>query len=369
MLEFHPLTVTSIEKIAEDAVCISLVIPPALQQVFTFHAGQYVPLRRTIDGREERRTYSIVTAPGGTVLKLGVRVQTNGRMSEELAGSLRAGEALEVGSPTGRFRTQVDPARALSYVAFAAGSGITPVLSLASDVLAREPASRFTLIYGNRSMSRTMFLEETLALKNRYLDRFAVHFVMSREPQQTAVLNGRIDGPKVRELARRLDDVATADEYFVCGPGNMVEEVRAAIKDINGNAPVRSERFATAGRPAAVDTAAVDTVRPAAGAVATAAAAPELLATVSVTMDGRRRTFPMAPGDVSVLDAAERAGLELPFSCRSGICATCRVRCVAGKVDMMHNIALAQWELDAGFILCCQARPTTAILELSYDEK
>jgi ring-1,2-phenylacetyl-CoA epoxidase subunit PaaE len=362
MLEFHPLTVTSIEKIAEDAVCISLVIPPALQQVFTFHAGQYVPLRRTIDGREERRTYSIVTAPGGAVLKLGVRVQTNGRMSEELAGSLRAGEALEVGSPTGRFRTQVDPARALSYVAFAAGSGITPVLSLASDVLAREPASRFTLIYGNRSMSRTMFLEETLALKNRYLDRFAVHFVMSREPQQTAVLNGRIDGPKVRELARRLDDVATADEYFVCGPGNMVEEVRAAIKDINGNAPVRSERFATAGRPAAVDTA-----RPAAGAVA--AAAPELLATVSVTMDGRRRTFPMAPGDASVLDAAERAGLELPFSCRSGICATCRVRCVAGKVDMMHNIALAQWELDAGFILCCQARPTTATLELSYDEK
>jgi len=364
MLEFHPLTVTSIEKIAEDAVCISLVIPPALQHVFTFHAGQYVPLRRTIGGREERRTYSIVTAPGGALLKLGVRIQANGRMSGELAGSLRAGEALEVGSPTGRFRTQVDPTRALSYVAFAAGSGITPVLSLASDILAREPASRFTLIYGNRSMSRTMFLEETLALKNRYLGRFAVHFVMSREPQHTAVLNGRIDGPKVRELARRLDEVATADEYFVCGPGTMVEEVRAAIKDINGKAPVRSERFATAGRLAAVDT-----VRPAAGAVATTAAAPELLATVSVTMDGRRRTFPMAPGDASVLDAAERAGLELPFSCRSGICATCRVRCVAGKVDMMHNIALAQWELDAGFILCCQARPTTGTLELSYDEK
>jgi ring-1,2-phenylacetyl-CoA epoxidase subunit PaaE len=364
MLEFHPLTVTSIDRIAEDAVCISLAIPPALQQTFTFHAGQYVPLRRTIDGREERRTYSIVTAPGGALLKLGVRVQTNGRMSGELAGSLRAGEALAVGSPTGRFRTQVDPARALSYVAFAAGSGITPVLSLASDILAREPASRFTLIYGNRSISRTMFLEETLALKNRYLGRFAVHFVMSREPQQTAVLNGRIDGPKVRELARRLDDVAAADEYFVCGPGNMVEEVRAAINDINGNAPVRSERFAAAGRLAAAET-----VRQAFAAVAGAAAAPELLATVSVTMDGRRRTFPMAPGDASVLDAAERAGLELPFSCRSGICATCRVRCVAGKVDMMHNIALAQWELDAGFILCCQARPTTGTLELSYDEK
>jgi ring-1,2-phenylacetyl-CoA epoxidase subunit PaaE len=359
MLEFYPLTVASIEKVAEDAVCISLLVPPTLKEVFAFHAGQYVPLRRTIDGREERRTYSIVTAPGGTVLKLGVRVQPNGRMSGELAGSLRAGESLEVGSPTGRFRTHIDPVRAFSYVAFAAGSGITPVLSLAADVLARESASRFTLIYGNRSMSRTMFLEETLALKNRYLGRFAVHFVMSREPQHTAVLNGRIDGDKVRELARRVDGIATADEYFVCGPGSMAEEVRTAIKDINGNAPVRCERFATAASP----------VRPAAGAMAAAAAPQELLATVSVTMDGRRRTFPMAPGDVSVLDAAERAGLELPFSCRSGICATCRVRVVAGKVDMMHNIALAPWELEAGFILCCQARPTTGMLELSYDEK
>jgi ring-1,2-phenylacetyl-CoA epoxidase subunit PaaE len=359
MLEFYPLKVASIEKVAEDAVCISLVVPPALQEVFAFHAGQYLPLRRTIDGREERRTYSIVTAPGGAHLKLGVRVQTHGRMSGDLAGSLRAGESLEVGTPAGRFRTHIDPKRALSYVAFASGSGITPVLSLAADVLAREPASRFTLIYGNRSMSRTMFLEETLALKNRYLGRFAVHFIMSREPQQTAVLNGRIDRAKVQELARQLDGVATADEYFVCGPGSMVEEVRAAIKDINGSAPVRCERFATAASP----------VRPASGAVATAALAEELLATVSVTMDGRRRTFPMAPGDASVLDAAERAGLELPFSCRSGICATCRVRCVAGKVDMMHNIALAPWELDAGFILCCQARPTTGTLELSYDEK
>ena len=359
MPEFYPLTVASIEKVAEDAVCISLVVPPTLKEVFAFHAGQYLPLRRTIDGREERRTYSIVTAPGGTVLKLGVRVQPNGRMSGELASSLRAGESLEVGSPTGRFRTHIDPKRALSYVAFAAGSGITPVLSLAADVLAREPASRFMLIYGNRSMSRTMFLEETLALKNRYLGRFAVHFVMSREPQHTAVLNGRIDGAKVRELARQMDGIAAADEYFVCGPGSMAEEVRAALKDINGNAPVRCERFASAASPG----------RQAARAVPTAAAAQELLATVSVTMDGRRRTFPMAPGDASVLDAAERAGLELPFSCRSGICATCRVRVVEGKVDMMHNIALAPWELEAGFILCCQARPTTGLLELSYDEK
>jgi ring-1,2-phenylacetyl-CoA epoxidase subunit PaaE len=359
MPEFYSLRVASIEKAAEDAVCISLVVPPSLQQVFAFHAGQYVPLRRRIDGREERRTYSMVAAPGGPLLKLGVRVQPHGRVSGDLAGSLRAGDSLEVGSPLGRFRTQTDPGRVFSYVAFAAGSGITPVLSLAADILAREPASRFTLIYGNRSMARTMFLEEILALKNRYLGRFAVYFVMSREPQHTAVLNGRIDGAKVRELARQVDGVATADEYFVCGPGSMAEEIRAAIQQVNGNAPVRCERFAAGASP----------VHPAADAVPTAVAAQELLATVSVTMDGRTRTFPMAPGDASVLEAAERAGLELPFSCRSGICATCRVRVLQGQVTMMHNIALAPWELEAGFILCCQARPTTGVLELSYDEK
>jgi ring-1,2-phenylacetyl-CoA epoxidase subunit PaaE len=358
MLKFHPLTVTAVERVAEDAVCISMAVPPALREEFAFQAGQYVTVRRGVDGREERRTYSIVTAPGGEILKLGIRLQPNGRMSGELGASVHAGDVLDVGTPMGRFRTDIDPARAHSYVAFAAGSGITPVLSLASDILAREPRSRFTLIYGNRSISRTMFLEETLALKNRYLDRFAVHFVMSREPQQSKMLNGRIDAAKVRELARQISGLATADEYFVCGPGSMVEELRTVLKDINGGAPVRFERFATAGGPTAANEA-----------VVVAASAREHLATISVTMDGRRRTFPMAPEDASVLDAAERAGLDLPFSCRSGICATCRVRVVEGNVVMAHNIALADWELAAGFVLCCQSRPTTAALELSYDEK
>ena len=204
MLSFHALKVASVERIAEDAVCVTLEVPPTLRDTFAFHAGQYVTVRRKIGDREERRTYSIVTAPGGTTLKLGVRVQTGGRMSGEIATQLRAGDLLDVGTPMGRFRTAISPERELAYVAFAAGSGITPVLSLAADILAKEPRSRFTLIYGNRSVSRTMFLEQTLALKNRYIDRFSVHFVMSREPQQSQLLNGRIDGEKVRELARHI---------------------------------------------------------------------------------------------------------------------------------------------------------------------
>jgi ring-1,2-phenylacetyl-CoA epoxidase subunit PaaE len=367
MLSFHPLEVVSVDRTAEDAVCLTLAIPRALRDQFQHHAGQYVTVRRTIGGIEERRTYSIVTAPGGSVLRLGVREQAGGRMSRELAARMRAGDTLEVGTPIGRFRTAVDPARTLSYVAFTSGSGITPVLSLATDILAREPQSRFTLIYGNRNIARTMFLEETLALKNRYLGRFSVYFVMSREPQHAVLMNGRIDAAKVEAMAREIPGVASADEYFICGPGGMVDEVRDAVKRLNCAAPIRFERFAAATRAVGA-AAAGPPIRPDA-VQAPEADVRDVLATISVVMDGRRRNFFMARTDASVLDAAERAGLELPFSCRAGICATCRTRIVAGEADMAHNIALEPWEIDAGFVLCCQARPTTPSLELSYDEK
>lgn len=358
-LSFHPLKVVSVERAAEDATCVTVEVPRTLRETFAHHAGQYVTVRRTIQGRDERRTYSIVTAPGTGMLKLGVRTQTGGLMSSDLASNLRAGDMLEVGTPMGRFRTAIDPERELSYVAFAAGSGITPVLSLATDILGKEPRSRFTLVYGNRSIARTMFLEETLALKNRYLDRLSLHFVMSREPQHTELLNGRIDGKKVIELAQQLPEINCADEYLICGPGDMVDEVRNALKALNGTAPIRFERFATANsRPLEILVKAPDAPAP-----------QEVLATVTITMDGRRRSFPMAPSDPSVLDAAERAGLELPFSCRSGICATCRARITEGAAVMTHNIALERWETDAGFVLCCQARPTTPTLDISYDQK
>jgi ring-1,2-phenylacetyl-CoA epoxidase subunit PaaE len=364
VLSFHPLEVRAVERIAEDAVCVTVAVPEPLRAQFAHHAGQYVSVRRIIDGQEERRTYSIVTPPGRPFIRIGVREQFGGRMSRELAAHLKPGDTLEVGTPLGRFRTAVDPARARSYVAFAAGSGITPVLSLAQDILEREPSSRFTLIYGNRNTARAMFLEDTLALKNRYLGRFCVYFVMSREPQHTLLLNGRIDAAKVEALAREIVGVGTADEYFVCGPGAMVEEVREALQRVNPEAPVRIERFLS-GEAAR---------RPVAGAVNGAAegagAAPrEVLSSISLLMDGRRRTFTMAPQDKSVLDAAERAGIELPFSCRAGICATCRTKVKSGAVEMAHNIALEPWEVDAGFVLCCQARPTTPSLEISYDEK
>jgi ring-1,2-phenylacetyl-CoA epoxidase subunit PaaE len=376
VLRFHPLEVAAVDRIAEEAICLTFAIPSELREQFRHDAGQYVTVRRSLEGREERRTYSIVTAPGGSTLRLGIREQAGGRMSRELATRVRPGDKLEVGTPIGRFRTALDPARTRSYVAFAAGSGITPVLSLATDILAREPHSRFTLIYGNRCTARAMFLEDTLALKNRHLGRFSVYFVMSREPQHTHLLNGRIDAAKVEALAREISDIGAADEYFVCGPGSMVGEVHGALRGLNEAAPVRIERFTTAPDAARTLDAASGATAPGAmrgpdpkSAPAGRDAPKEVLATISVTMDGRRRTFAMAPDDGSVLEAAERAGLELPFSCRSGICATCRTKIVAGAAVMAHNIALEPWETKAGFVLCCQARPTTPSLELSYDEK
>jgi len=358
MFKFRALNVASVTRIAEDAVCIALEVPEAFAADFTFHAGQYVTVRRRIGARDERRTYSIVNAPGEKGLRLGVRVHPNGAMSRHLATEIQAGEPLEIGTPLGQFRTAIDPRRSRTYTAFAAGSGITPVLSMAAEILAREPHSRFTLFYGNRSIERTMFLEDIMALKSRHMHRFAAHFIMSREPQHSAWLNGRIDGGKVRELARCLPEIAAADEYLVCGPGEMVDEVRGVLEELNAAAPIRFERFAMSGaKPMEIltkgDTRTAD----------------EVLAMISVTMDGRRRTFPMSPNDSSVLNAAERAGIELPFSCRAGICATCRTRVTDGAAVMKHNIGLERWEVDAGFVLCCQARPTTPTLAISYDEK
>jgi ring-1,2-phenylacetyl-CoA epoxidase subunit PaaE len=378
-VRFHPLSVVQVERAAEDAVCVSLRVPAELRAEFDFHAGQYLTVRRPIEGRNEQRTYSIVSPPGSVLLKIGVRAQHGGRMSQELAHRVRPGDVLEVGTPLGRFRTSVDAARVRSYVALAAGSGITPVLSLATHILEREPGSRFLLIYGNRTTASTMFLEETLALKNRFLGRFSVYFIMSREPQDAALMNGRIDREKIEALAVRIPDLARADEYFLCGPAGMVESVKPALAAMNPDAPVRIERFGAAtavGVVAPPARAAADAdfapSAPPVSAPSAPRAAPEPslpLARIEILMDGRRRSFTMAADDESVLVAAERAGLHLPFSCRSGICATCRARITQGAAVMRHNIALEPWEVETGFVLCCQARPTTPTLDLSYDEK
>ena len=352
MLTFHPLELRSRTPIAEDAVCLEFRPPPALADAYRFEAGQHLAVRATLAGRELRRTYSIVSPVGGE-LRIGVRVQ--GEMSRYLADRLQVGDTLEALEPSGRFRPTIEPDRAKSYVALAAGSGITPVLSIVATLLATEPKSRVLLIYGNRAIGRTMFLDDVLALKDRYLGRLTVHCVMSQEPQDVELFNGRIDAARLRDFARTEFDPRRTDEFFLCGPGTMVKELAAALKDLGATGRIHVERFAVDGAARAATTEAAN-------------AAVDRGAEVAVTIDGRQRAFRMATGR-TILESAEAAGLVLPYSCRAGVCSTCRTKVVSSTVAMDRNQALEDWEVQAGFVLCCQARPTSDRVELSYDEK
>ncbi|HEX2493066.1 MAG TPA: 2Fe-2S iron-sulfur cluster-binding protein [Steroidobacter sp.] len=358
MLKFHPLKVTSRTEVAEDAVCISFETPPELRDFYRFEAGQHLAIRLPIAGGEVRRTYSIVSPMGGADLRIGVRVQPGGQGSSWLAKSLQVGDTLEVLTPNGSFHTRIEPQRAKRYVAFAAGSGITPVLSIMATVLAQEPHSRFILFYGNRTTASTMFLEEVLALKNRYPARFSVHCLMSQEPQDIALLNGRLDREKIRKLASVFFRVDAVDEYFVCGPGTMVEDATQTLRELGAAGKIHTELFATSGRSPEIPSGRDKVSRH-----------KHETTQVTVVMDGRRRTFSMpSDGVQSVLDAAARVGVELPYSCRAGVCSTCRARVVKGAVRMDRNQALEDWEVEGGYVLCCQSHPTTPELELTYDE-
>lgn len=373
MLKFHPLTLTARADTAERAVCLTFAVPPELQGAYRFVAGQHIAVR-VGDEDGERRTYSIVNPEGGDTLRIGVRVHAEGRVSRFLAQELAVGGRIDVLTPNGSFHTRITPDRAGRFVAFAAGSGITPVLSIAATVLAREPRSRFMLFYGNRTAASTMFLEDVMALKNRYPERFSVHFLMSREPQDIALLNGRIDGARVREFARAFFDPAAVDEFFLCGPGSMNDDVAATLRDLGAAGRIHTEYFSAADAPAKAAPAPAPMPAPAptpelaAACIGAAGVAAAGATRVTVLMDGRRRMFEMAARDgQSVLDAAAAAGIELPFSCRAGVCSTCRARVVKGEVTMDQNHALEDWELAEGFVLCCQAHPTGAELEISYD--
>ncbi|MFM8533948.1 MAG: 2Fe-2S iron-sulfur cluster-binding protein [Acidimicrobiia bacterium] len=245
-------------------------------------------------------------------------------------------------------------------MAFAAGSGITPVLSVVATLLEQRANCRITLFYGNRDSGRTMFSEEILALKNRFMDRIAIHFLMTLEPQEASLFNGRLDRERIVALAGAFFEPLAVDEYFVCGPTGMIENVVAVLYDLGGPGRIHAERFTS------VASAPADS-RP--EALVQSSRGTETSAEVIVQLDGRRRAFRMPADDVSLLEAAERAGIELPFSCRDGICSTCRVRVIEGRTEMKRNQSLEPWEVDAGFVLCCQARPVTPRVVLSYDEK
>ena len=353
--KFHALRVADLRRETADAVSIAFAVPPDLVEDYRFKGGQYLTLRRTIEGQEVRRSYSICSGPDDGELRIAVKRVDGGLFSEWANSGIQAGDTLEVMTPTGRFGVIPAPDAGMTYACFAAGSGITPVLSIVRGVLGRERDSRVFLFYGNRSTGDMLFREALEELKDRYMGRLSVFHVLSGEQQDVPVLNGRLDMEKVQLLLRHLVPAEAVDHAFICGPTGMIDEVGATLADL-GLRPdqIHVERFVSAlgGKPRPKPTP-VQNATP--------------YATAGLVVDGRRTDVPVAEGE-SVLDAALRAGLDLPYACKGGMCSTCRARVLDGTAEMTLNFSLEPWEIEAGFVLTCQAHPTSRSVVIDYDQ-
>lgn len=357
MRQFHLLTIERLERETADSMRVALTVPEALAHEFRFLPGQHLPVQTSLNGKKIRRTYSICSIPGQLPLEIGVRVQPGGVFSGFVGETLAVGDRLEAMPPFGQFHANLDPAAAKNYLAFAAGSGITPILSIMRATLENEPSSRFVLFYGNRRQRTTMFVDDLYALKNRFPERVQLYFIFSQEEQEFPVFSGRLDENKVRELYEAFCVGFVPDEAFICGPDTMIDTVRDALveKGMEASA-VHVERYGAPrkrGAPAPAVSPARSTGH---------------LADVTVIMDGHRKTFDMSQADNNIVDAAAEHGIELPYSCKGGVCATCRTHLREGKVSMAANYGLEAREVEKGFVLACQSRPLTPAVVLDYDK-
>jgi ring-1,2-phenylacetyl-CoA epoxidase subunit PaaE len=351
---FHRLAVNDLRQESPDAVSLTFAIPKELADDYSFNPGQYLTLRTTMDGEEVRRSYSICSGPDDGELRIAVKKVDGGAFSNWAADELKSGDELDVMTPTGRFGVAPAPEQARVYAGFAAGSGITPILSIAKGVLAREPHSRFFLFYGNRSTSGMMFLEALEELKDRFMQRLSLFHVISGEEQDIPILHGRLNGEKVRVLLRSLVPASSVDHVFICGPSGMSEDIEATCRDVGiAEEKIHVERFVSefGGKPRAKK-------------IVPVGAPPKAMALLVI--DGKRREVPVAEGE-AILDAALRAGMDLPFACKGGMCSTCRAKLVEGEAQMDVNYSLEPWELKAGFILTCQAKPVSQKIVVDYD--
>lgn len=355
-IDFHKLRVAEVKRETPDAVSVRFELPEALRETFSFRAGQHLTFRRDFNGEEVRRNYSVCVAPSEDVLKIGVKKIAGGLFSGWVNDELKAGDELEVMAPHGSFCWAFEPDAQREYVAFAGGSGITPVLSLMKTALETESRSRFTLFYGNRNSMGVMFLEEIAALKDRYLDRLSVFHFLEEEEEEIELFNGRLDRAKSEEILSTLVQPNAVDAFFICGPGPMMDAIEEALLGRGvEKSRILIERFTTGPLSAAQAAAARALEEKAAGLK------------MSVTLNGRRMQVAFDPEKHSILDNVRAAGLPAPFACKGGVCATCRAKVTAGKVEMKQNFALSPEELAEGYVLTCQATPVTEGVALSYD--
>jgi len=362
--KFHDLPVSNITPEAAGAVAITFQVPEDLRSGFNFKAGQFLTLRATIDGNDVRRSYSISSsqnayAQNGT-LEVGIRPVQGGVFSNWAASKLKVGDVLRVMPADGRFIVQRP--RAIHRVGFAAGSGITPILSILSSTLEEQTESKFTLVYGNRRMDSVMFNEALQDLKDRYPNRLTLIHVLSRQAQEVPLLEGRIDEAKVKEIVSSLLPAASMDEVFICGPEAMIEATEKALLEVGVPARnIRTERFTS---PTLEALPANERKQVVLGH------APESKGEVALTivLDGKKHQMQMSATD-KILDVALAAGLDLPYSCRGGVCCTCRAKVMRGSVVMEKNFTLEKWEAEQGFVLSCQAKPTSKEVVMSFDER
>ncbi len=349
---FHTLAVEAIEPLTDDSVAITFAVPADLVGEYEFTAGQHLTIRRA--GDDVRRSYSICSPAGSGVLRIGVKRIPGGEFSAYAAHDLKVGDELEVMTPLGRFGTTLDPVNAKHYAFVAAGSGITPVLSLVATILATEPGSRVTLLYGNRTAGSVMFVDELADLKDRYAERLHLVHVLSRESTEVELFSGRIDAERLRRMFATILPLDSVDEWFLCGPYAMVvgaqelllgegvarEHVHAELFHVGDEAPA-----------APVEETVVD----------------EDAAEVTVILDGRRSTFSLGEHSKAVLDATLAVRSDAPFACKGGVCGTCRAKVLDGSVRMDTNWALEPDEIRAGYVLTCQSHPTTPKVTLDFD--
>ncbi len=357
---FHPLCVKRIEADTPESVIVTFDVPAALREVFGFTQGQYLTLRTTIDGQDVRRSYSICAGVDDAELRVGVRRVKGGVFSTWIHEHLKPGDTLQVMAPQGRFFVPIEPEAKRHHLGIAGGSGITPILSIMKTVLAREPRSRFTLIYGNRTLASTMFKEELEDLKNAYMSRLVLQHVFSDEPTDAPINHGLLNRDKVGEFLRTLVPAAEIDHAYVCGPFQMNDEAQAALVEAGvPESRVHVERFGVAPTEAGQVDAVVHEAKP----------GDAERSRVVIVRDGLTREIEFRREQPSILDAAAAAGLEVPFSCTSGVCGTCRAKLVEGEVRMSRNFALEKDEVAAGFVLTCQSHPLTERVVLSFDER
>jgi ring-1,2-phenylacetyl-CoA epoxidase subunit PaaE len=355
---FRPLRVKDIRRETADCVSVSFEIPEAWQEEFRYTQGQNVTVRTTLDGEEIRRSYSICSSPSEQELRIAIKRQDYGKFSTFANSKLKKKTVLDVLPPTGRFYTNLDPVQKNNYLAMAAGSGITPIISIIKTTLASEPRSSFTLIYGNRTRSSIIFREQLEGIKNRYMDRFSIHHILSREKSDAPAHEGRIDEKKCSELFQKLPSLRHSDQFFICGPEQMIVTVKNWL-ELHGvqKSRIHFELFTVPGQNNELSTA-----KPVSDKKTE-----EKSSHVTIRQDGISFDFDLDFDGEPILEAALSQGADLPFACKGGVCATCRAKLLEGKVEMDNNYALEPEELEAGFILTCQSHPRSRTVRIDFD--